>query len=308
MHVNNKKRFTIQNVLKKKMCLKCVVNHDQWINIYTKEEIKYSNWSKHFYEKSHHFAYISVSSSSAWWVSTDSPITDEYEKPRNICMDQIHNDSTSELNSGSGSISGESSSSGSDSNSSSSDSSSVSGTTSGSISGSTSGSTSGWSPGSTYNYIFPFPIDFCTEGLHNCHKDANCVTVDHVSKSFECNCVNKMTEFGLIVVGDGVGENGCKYTIESKPQHIYGSDYRPTSGLTSGSTSSSISSSTSSSISGSTSGSNSLSSGHYTAIDDDFIIDFTLNSPFDSVRLQIILIIYCYILYLYTAVLNAIMY
>ena len=146
------------------------------------------------------------------------------------------------------------------------------------------------------DYTFPFPIDFCTEGLHNCHKDATCVTVDDSSKAFKCNCVNKMAEMGLIVVGNGFGENGCQYTIESKPQNIYGSNFKPsfgsTSGFTSGSTSGSISGSFNGQTSGSTSdsasgfgsgSSSSSTSGYFGQITDDFIINFTVDSPFDTV-------------------------
>ena len=143
------------------------------------------------------------------------------------------------------------------------------------------------------------PIDVCAENLHNCHKDATCVTVDD-SKAFTCNCVNKMAEMGLIVVGNGVGENGCQYTIESKPQNIYGSNYKPSFGATSGQTSGSIADSTSgqasSSFTGTTSGSptdptsgltsgsgtSSGPSGAFNSIIEEFIINFTFDSPYET--------------------------
>ena len=292
-----------------------IENRNQWINIYTKEEIKYSNWDRDFFEKSQRFGYLSVDPFSSWWASTDSPITDEFEKISIICMETIHEDSTSGLTSGStsGPTSGSASGSTSGSNSSSSsgwsptsdqNSSSDSGTDSNSVT-SGSSSTSGWTPGAVLDYTFPFPIDFCTEGLHNCHKDATCVTVDDSSKAFKCNCVNKMAEMGLIVVGNGFGETGCQYTIESKPQNIYGSNFKPsfgsTSGFTSGSTTGSTSGSISGSFNGQTSGSTSDSasgfgsgssssstSGYFGEMTDDFIINFTVDSPFDTVWFQII--------------------
>ena len=150
------------------------------------------------------------------------------------------------------------------------------------------------------------PIDVCAENLHNCHKDATCVTVND-SQAFKCNCVNKMADMGLIVVGNGVGENGCQYTIESKPQNIYGSNYKPSFGTTSGPTSASSSGSTSGSTSGqafgSSTGSNSGSStdptsgltsvssgdstssgpsGAFNSINEDFIISFTFDSPYET--------------------------
>ena len=140
------------------------------------------------------------------------------------------------------------------------------------------------------------PIDVCAENLHNCHKDAICVTVDD-SEAFKCECVNKMADMGLIVVGNGFGENGCQYTIESKPQNIYGNNYKPSFGSTSGSTSASTSGSTAGSASGSTSGSTSSSgagsssssnSGQNQGITDDFIINSTVDSPFNTVLFQII--------------------
>ena len=139
------------------------------------------------------------------------------------------------------------------------------------------------------------PIDVCAENYHNCHKDATCVTVND-STAFKCNCVNKMAEMGLIVVGNGVGENGCKYTIESKPQNIYGSNYKPSFGATSGSTSGSTSGQVSGSSTGTTSGSSadptsgltsgsgtsSGPSGAFNSINEDFIINFTFDSPYET--------------------------
>ena len=130
------------------------------------------------------------------------------------------------------------------------------------------------------------PIDVCAESLHNCHKDATCDTDDDLSKGFKCTCVNKMKELGLIVVGNGVGENGCKYTIQPKPQDIYGSNFKPitgptsgsNSGWTTGSTSGSTSGLTSSSMSGSSSGSGDI----FGTAMEDFIISFTFDSPYDT--------------------------
>ena len=285
-----------------------IENQKQWINIYTKEEIKYSNWDKDFFDKSQRFGYLSVDPYYSWWASTDSPISGN-EKISIICMEAIHEDSTSGSTSGSTSDSTSSSTSGptsgsgsspastSDQNSSSDSVTDSNSLTSGSSSTSGSSVTSGWTPGAVLDYTFPFPIDFCTEGLHNCHKDATCVTVDDLSKTFKCDCVNKMAEMGLIVVGNGFGENGCQYTIESKPQNIYGNNYKPSFGSTSGSTSASTSGSTAGSASGSTSGSTSSSgagsssssnSGQNQGITDDFIINFTVDSPFNTVLFQII--------------------
>ena len=131
------------------------------------------------------------------------------------------------------------------------------------------------------------PIDVCAENLHSYHKDATCVTVND-STGFKCSCVNKMAEMGLIVVGNGVGENGCKYTIESKPQNIYGSNYKPSFGGTSGSTSGSTSGTTSSSSTDPTSdltsgsGLSGTSSGAFNSINEDFIINFTFDSPYET--------------------------
>ena len=261
-----------------------IENRNQWINIYTKEEIKYSNWEKDFFDKSQRFGYLSVDPFYSWWASTNSPITDENEEISIICMEAIHEDSTSGSGSSPASTSDQNSSSPTDSNS----------PTSGSSSTSGSSATSGWTPGAVLDYTFPFPIDFCTEGLHNCHKDATCVTVDDLSKTFKCDCVNKMAEMGLIVVGNGFGENGCQYTIESKPQNIYGSNYKPSSSSTTSSFTGSSNGSTFGSNPGSTSGSgtgssSSSNSGHNQGITDDFIINFTVDSPFSTVLFQIIM-------------------
>ena len=122
------------------------------------------------------------------------------------------------------------------------------------------------------------PIDACAESLHNCHKDATCDTNDDLSKGFKCTCVNKMEELGLIVVGNGVGENGCKYSIQPKPQNIYGNNYKPVTGPTSGSISGSMSGSTS----GSTSGSPSSSGDVFGTPIEDFTISFTFDSPYET--------------------------
>ena len=81
---------------------------------------------------------------------------------------------------------------------------------------------------------------------------------------------------GLIVVGNGVGENGCKYTIESKPQNIYGSNYKPSFGATSGSSTDPTSDLTSGS------GMSGTSSGAFNSINEEFIINFTFDSPYET--------------------------
>ena len=124
------------------------------------------------------------------------------------------------------------------------------------------------------------PIDACAENLHNCHKDATCESADDLSKGFKCNCINKMAEFELIVVGNGVGQNGCKYTIESKPQLIYGVNYKPTFSSTTGSVSGPAFGSISGSNIGSTSGSASDSGEVFGSLNEDFIINFTYGSPY----------------------------
>ena len=89
---------------------------------------------------------------------------------------------------------------------------------------------------------------------------------------------------GLIFVGNGVGENGCQYTIESKPQNIYGSNYKPSSGQVSGSSTGTTSGLSTDPTSGLTSGSGTPSgpSGAFDSINEDFIINFTFDSPYET--------------------------